>query len=337
MKDSADRWNRRAFLRGAALAGTAGLVGLRPEWARAEPSPETTRLRLARFNATCVAPQYVAEELLRGEGFIDVEYPMHDAKSFERAIATGAVDMSIWFGISAIREFDAGDPIVFLSPVHVGCYEVFGSDRVRRMADLKGKNVAIDEFGGTSHALLASMVAYIGLNSQKDVNWVIHPPAEMARLLRESKIDAFVTLPPFSNALRAQGARVIMSSVLDRPWSQYFCCFVIGNREFVRKNPMATKRALRAILKGADMCALQPDRVAQRLVAKGYAESSDFVSESLKEIPYGRWRGWNPNDTLRFLAVRLHEAGLIKASPQQIIAQGTDWRFLDELKKELKG
>jgi NitT/TauT family transport system substrate-binding protein len=40
---------------------------------------------------------------------------------------------------------------------------------------------------------------------------------------------------------------------------------------------------------------------------------------------------------MRYFALRLHEAGMIKSSPQKIIAQGTDWRFLNELKKELKG
>ena len=33
--------------------------------------------------------------------------------------------------------------------------------------------------------------------------------------------------------------------------------------------------------------------------------------------------------------LRLHEAGMIKSSPQKIL-QGTDWRFFNELKKELK-
>jgi NitT/TauT family transport system substrate-binding protein len=28
---------------------------------------------------------------------------------------------------------------------------------------------------------------------------------------------------------------------------------------------------------------------------------------------------------------------MIKSSPQKLIAQGTDWRFLNELKKELEG
>lgn len=325
---------RREFMRGVAAAGALGTV---PDLLAAEPPPETTRLRLAKFNATCLAPQYAAEELLRGEGFASVEYPHHDgAKTFEPAIASGAIDLSMWFGVSAIQRLDAGDPIVFLSPIHVGCYEVFGSDRVRRISDLRGKDVAVDQLGGTSHALLASMVAYVGFNPKKDINWVTYPGAEMAHLLREGKIDAFVTLPPHSNQVRAEGLRVIMSSVVDRPWSQYFCCFVIGNREFVRKNPVATKRAVRAILKATDLCALQPDQVARGLVDKGYTKSYRFLRESLNEIPYRGWREWDPNDTLRFFSIRLHEAGMVKASPHQVIARGTDWRFLNELKKELK-
>ncbi|MGH8064397.1 MAG: hypothetical protein ACRERE_04010 [Candidatus Entotheonellia bacterium] len=57
----------------------------------------------------------------------------------------------------------------------------------------------------------------------------------------------------------------------------------------------------------------------------------------MKDVPYGKWREYDPEDTVRFYALRLHEAGIIKSRPQNIITQGTDWRFLDELKKELKG
>ena len=58
--------------------------------------------------------------------------------------------------------------------------------------------------------------------------------------------------------------------------------------------------------------------------------------EVLKGLPFARWRDTSPEDTLRFHALRLHEGGIIKSEPQKIIAQGTDWRYLNELKKELK-
>jgi NitT/TauT family transport system substrate-binding protein len=112
---------------------------------------------------------------------------------------------------------------------------------------------------------------------------------------------------------------------------------VLANREFVRKHPVATKRALRAILKANQICALEPDRAARLLVDKGHTKNYDYVLQALKEIPYGQWAEYNPEDTVRFYALRLHEIGMIKSSPQKIIAEGTDWRFLNELKKELKG
>jgi len=56
----------------------------------------------------------------------------------------------------------------------------------------------------------------------------------------------------------------------------------------------------------------------------------------LSSLPYNRWHEGNPEDSLRFHALRLHEVGMIKSNPQKIIAQGTDWRFLNDLRKELK-
>jgi NitT/TauT family transport system substrate-binding protein len=100
---------------------------------------------------------------------------------------------------------------------------------------------------------------------------------------------------------------------------------------------VATKRALRAILKAADVCAVEPDRAAQLIVEKGFTPRYDYALQTMQEIPYHRWREYDPEDTIRFYALRLHEAGMIKSSPQKLIAQGTDWRFLNELKKELKG
>jgi NitT/TauT family transport system substrate-binding protein len=115
-----------------------------------------------------------------------------------------------------------------------------------------------------------------------------------------------------------------------------FLLHVGGNREFVQKYPVATKRVLRAILKATDLCASEPARVAQQMVERGFASRYDYAVQALSEVPYDKWREYDPEDTIRFYSLRLHEIGMIKASPQKIIAGGTDWRFLDELKRELK-
>jgi NitT/TauT family transport system substrate-binding protein len=154
----------------------------------------------------------------------------------------------------------------------------------------------------------------------------------------EKQVDAYIAAPPFAQELRARKiGHVVVDSSMDRPWSQYFCCVVAGHREFVRKHPVATKRALRAILKGADICGIEPEHAARSLVNQGLTPHYNYALQTMQEIPYGKWREYEPEDTIRFYALRLQEVGMIKSTPQKLIAQGTDWRFLKALKRELKG
>ena len=109
-----------------------------------------------------------------------------------------------------------------------------------------------------------------------------------------------------------------------------------GHRDYVRKYPVATKRVLRAVLKADDLCGSEPSQAARRIVDCGLTPRYDYALQALSEIPYAKWREYDAEDTLRFYALRLHEAGMIKSTPQKIIADGTDWRFSNELKRELK-
>ena len=109
-----------------------------------------------------------------------------------------------------------------------------------------------------------------------------------------------------------------------------------GNREFVRRHPVATKRAMRAILKATDLCATDPGRPARMLVDGRFTSRYDYALQTLRENGYDKWREYDAEDTIRFYALRLRETGFIKSTPQKIIANGTDWRFLGELKHELK-
>jgi NitT/TauT family transport system substrate-binding protein len=297
------------------------------------------RLRLMRKPSICEAAEYVAEDLLQGEGFTEVRYV--EAEHFvdsQQALVSGKADLTMVFSPPFLLRLEAGDPLVVLAGVHVGCFELFGTARVGGIRDLKGKTAAVTALGGPEHVFIASMAAYVGLDPRQDIRWVVHPQAEATRQLAEGTIDALMAFPPFAQDLRAhQIGHVVVNSGYDRPWSQYFCCMVSAHREFVRKHPVATKRAVRAILKAADLCALAPERVAQFLVDKGYTSRYDVALQTMKEVPYGMWREYDPEDTVRFYALRLHEAGMLKSSPEKLIAQGTDWRVLKELKKELKG
>ena len=333
----ARQFSRRRFLGGLTLAGTAGLLGLHPRPVAAEPPPETTALRLARTGSICQAPQYIVEALFEAEGFTEVQF-VGEAAAADRTLVSGDAQMGMLFLGPFLLRLDEGAPLLILSGGHVGCLELFAHEPIRSVRDLRGRSVAVLALGTATHVFLAMIMAYIGLDPRKDVTVVAHPPREAMQLFEEQQVDAYIAAPPFAQELRAKHiGHVVVNSSVDHPWSQYFCCVVAGHQEFVRKYPVATKRALRAILKGANICALEPERTARSLVNKGLAQHYDYALQAMKDVPYGRWREYDPEDTVRFYALRLHELGMIKSGPQQIIAQGTDWRFLNEIKKELKG
>jgi NitT/TauT family transport system substrate-binding protein len=330
--------DRRRFLATLSSAGAAGVICATNSVAEEAP-PETTTIRLAKNPSLCIAPQYVAEELLRAEGFADIHYVMSDAGLRQsKAIASGEIDFTLHFSAPLLIPIDAGEKITIIAGVHVGCFELFGNERIHRIADLRGKTVGVPDLGTSAHVFVATLAAHVGLDPVKDINWVTSPSVAPMQLFADGKIDAWLGFPPEPQQLRARKiGHVIVNSSVDRPWSQYYCCMLAGNRDFIRKNPVATKRVLRAVFKATDFCVSDRTGAARRMVDRGFTTEYDYALQTLSEVPYNKWRDYDPEDTIRFFSLRLREVGMIKSNPNKIIAQGTDWRFLNELQRELKG
>jgi NitT/TauT family transport system substrate-binding protein len=328
--------NRRRFMTGAAAAAGAAsfLVGATDAWA--EGPPETTALRLPKtFRALCEAPKNIAGDLLAAEGFAKitfVEVPDHWP-----ALVDGRLDFNTDFPPPAIMELDAGAPIKVLTGLHSGCLELIANDSIQSITDLKGKKVGVFSRTSAPHVLVTLMAAYVGLDPEKDIEWVESPAKSAMQLFNEGKVDAFLGAPPEPQEQRARKlGHTIVNTTTDRPWSQHFCCMLAAGAQFVERNPVATKRVMRAMLKAADICASQPELVARFSVENNFTDRYDYAVQGLREARYDRWRDFDPEDTLRFYALRMNELGFIKAGPNDIIDTGTDWRFLNELKHELK-
>ena len=272
---------RRRFLTTLSMGGAAGVLRGPPSLA-AEGPLETTSVRLTKVPRICLAPQYVAEELLRAEGFTDIRYVDTPAG----VLPLGKVDFSQAYAANFLKQIDAGDPITLLSGVHVGCFELFANEAIHGVHDLKGKTVGVQAMGSLGNTLVLMMAAQVGLDPDKDIHWVADPAVKPIELFTQGKIDAFLGFPPEPQDLRARHiGRVILNSATDRPWSQYFCCLLGGDREYVRKYPIATKRVLRAVLKAADLCASDPARAARSLVDRGFTSRYDYALQSVSELP----------------------------------------------------
>ena len=328
--------DRRMFLTNAAALSAAALLGF-PPVASAESRPEITTIRLPRDPAICLAPQYLAEELLRLEGFSTAQYVDATPGALYRSVDAGKADLTMDGAPGLVYGLQNHANCTAIAGIHPGCYELFANERVRTLRDLKGKTIAVWDIEAGDHVFLSSMLAYVGIDPH-DVKWLVDQrPGDAKRRFIHGGVDAFIGFPPEPQELRARNiGRVILNTAQDRPWSQYFCCILVANREFATKYPSATKRALRAYLKAADLCADEPERVARFLADRGFEPNYETGLEVLKSLPYRRWRDSNPEDTLRFHALRLHQVGMIQSTPQKLIERGTDWRFLNELRRELK-
>jgi len=330
--------NRRRFLATLSAAGGAGLIGGLHSSAQ-DGRLETTTVRIAKGPGICVAPNYVADELLRAEGFTDIRY-VETVPGTPSALATahGEIDFTTNFSPPLIVAIDAGQPITIVGGLHVGCFELFAREGIRSMLDLKGRTVGVQAIDSSQYLFVSGMASYVGLQPAKDIRWVTSSSPKPMELFAEGKIDAFLGLPPEPQELRARKiGHVIFNSATDRPWSQYFCCMLAGNRDYVRKHPVAAKRIMRAMIKAADLCVTQPERVARQIVDGGFTPRYDYALQTLKEIQYAKWREYDVEDTIRFYSLRLRESGFIKGTPNKILADGTDWRFFNELKRELRG
>jgi ABC-type nitrate/sulfonate/bicarbonate transport system substrate-binding protein len=180
--------------------------------------------------------------------------------------------------------------------------------------------------------------------AQADIGQALAPSAllqidagQPVTLLADARIDAYLGFPPEPQELRNRKiGHVIFSTRDDRPWLQYFCCMVAANREFVRRNPAATKRALRAIVKGMEICAADPERAARAAAAHNPQARLDDVVQMVKDLRYGNWREFSAEDIARFFALRLRDIGMVKGSTRKLLARGSDWRFIDQLGKEMR-
>ena len=155
--------NRRSFLTGLSAIGAAGLLRTDNALAASEPL-ETTAVRFSSNPGICTAPQWVAEKLLRADGFTDVSYVETQAGLTSTArMARGDVDFIVEFATALAMSIDDGAAIKILSGVHVGCYELFGHVGIKSVLDLKGKRVGAGvNLGSDPHVFVTAMATMSG-------------------------------------------------------------------------------------------------------------------------------------------------------------------------------
>ena len=335
---------RRAFLGSAAAAIAAACTPTSVPTASSAVSlgpPETKTIRFAG-RAGCDPWTWLADDFLREEGFTDVSLvaqPQPD--SLIRREVPG--DIGVNYASNHVARVDAGQPLVALGGTHVGCLELWALPGINTIRDLRGKRIVVgkqDALFDTFYGLWVSLLTSVGVDPSEVALTIANDP-------NKSEIDYFVegrsdaTLAavaqgPLLRANPKNPGHQIFDTTVDKPWSQYFCCLLVANRDWAKANPNAAKRATRAVLRAIDYGAKDRERAVAVAVEKKVTQNPKILLEAIKDLPYD-WREYDPTETLRFYALRLADAKLVQKTPAQIIADGTDFAFFRQMQRELKG
>lgn len=335
---------RREFL--TVALGTAGALATSciqpgersamPKLSAALGPAETATLRIS-VPPTCDPAFFLAEPYLREEGFTDIQFVKGNAS---QAMASGGADLSSLFPPSLAAEVDAGNPVVALAGLHVGCIGLFAQKGTRDVRALRGKTVLVPSKDPRDFRYSFFVVTLLeaGIDPVRDVNIVEAPAgADLVQMFRDGKSEAATVATQAMDKLRADGGfEMLVDYATDAPWSGHHCCLLTATRSFLDMSPNAARRAVRAILRGTIDARTDLARGVQSMVERGVTKDYEGVLAHDRTLPYDTWRTVDPEVGIRFHAERLQRANVIKSSADEIVRKGTDWNALRQAQRELK-
>lgn len=298
------------------------------------PPPETTTIRLGTL--PCDHPIMASEAFLQQEGFIQTEILAG------QQLASGRVDVDVSFSVFTIAQLlESGQRPVVFAGLHPGCVEIWAQPGIRSLQDLRNRTLVVQSrtLGNSAYAYTAIALKHAGVDPAQ-VNWVVQPDANPVNLFLEGRNDAVYAATVTTAALHANPAnrgQVIHSQLMERPWSTLPCCLLIAKQEWYRANPVAAKRAVRAILRAADGQTSNRFDAVKRVTDRGlFGGPANFnnVLYAASMVP-ANWRDLDPERSIRFYGQLLADVGLLKVSVDDMV-RTVDLRILQELRAELR-
>jgi len=300
--------------------------------------PETTTIRVVGPSG-CDPWTWLAEDFLKEEGFSDVR--ILTAQDYVTLSAPNS-DLDVAFNSDVVVRVDAGQPIVALAGTHTGCIELWARTGINTIRDLRGKRILVDKRDALLdpfYGLWVSFLASVGVDpSEVQFTEIDDPSHTNIEHFIDGRSDAILASITEGPALRADPktpGKQIFDNAVDKPWSQYYCCLLVARPEWTRANPNAAKRATRAVLRAIDFGAQDHARTIAAAMDRKVEEDPRLLRELIDHQNFS-WRDYDPEETLRFYALRLADAKLVKKTPSRIIADGTDFSFFRKMQKELK-
>ena len=241
------------------------------------------------------------------------------------AVVGGYVQFVQTSAASLINAALQGAPVVLVAKVMGPApYKLIGGMPIRRIADLKGKKIGVNRFGGAPDFLLRYVLAKNGLDAQRDVT-ILQTGDPTARLvsLFTGVTDATLLLVPEEKLAVEKGYPVIIDfAALGLP---YVNIVLATNRRFLEDHPGAAKAFLGCYWEAVKAAKAQPE-VAKKALAH-WTRTND---SALLDYTYKSWRAdYAPQSPLiESKELELLVASAPKSAGKRDVSQFLDMRFL---------
>ncbi len=256
------------------------------------PKNGPAKVKVAYLGLTCEAAMFVAKEngYFRDEG-LDAELVKTDWDGLRDGLGLGRFDANYTLIMFLLKPIEQGLDVKITGGVHTGCLRIqTGKDSaIASVKDLKGKRLGVPNHLGSPPAMFSHRVlAANGMSPKTDVEWVRLPPETLGLALAKGQVDAVADSEPIGSILEAQGTvKTIADQAVDAPYKDEYCCAVVVNGGFARKNPASAAKLTRAMLKGARWVAANPTAAAKLSVEKKYtAASVEINAAALSRLKY---------------------------------------------------
>src|SRR5471030_515130 len=187
--------------------------------------------------AVCGAPAYIAYEkgFFKEEG-LDAELVSSTLDENKTGLATGEFIVTNgdfqWF-----PSIQQGMNLKVIGGLHKGCIKIVipPNSPIKTAADLRGKNIGVDEIGGTPMSVATIVLADAGINPQTEVTWKPYPLDQLNEAVKKGEVDAFAAWDPFGTlAVENNGYTVLTDISTDPLFAGKSCCFLYASESQIK-------------------------------------------------------------------------------------------------------
>jgi sulfonate transport system substrate-binding protein len=217
--------------------------------------------------AVCLAPLPVAID----HGFfqkqnLDVEL-VNFAGSTDQlleAIATGKTDAGLGMALRWLKPLEQGFDVKIAAGTHGGCMRVLTrtDSGVNKLADLKGKRVAVGDLAGPDKNFFSIQLAKLGIDPISDVDWRAYPGNLLNVAVEKGEVQAFLSSDPLAFLWLKDSAYKEVASNLDGEYRDKSCCIVGLRGSLVREQPEVARALTQALLDAAMFSSQNPEKAA---------------------------------------------------------------------------